>query len=178
MTDIISQNSGPTPTIGSANRISTTIGNGGAHRFSDLAIALIKFCVQDGDNASKEISDRLTTMQAQVNGAISLLGSDDHAIAIGGKLNDLSSEIMNTVIALQFFDRISQRMEHAVESVEAISDAASEKSKTLEQRFTMDDERILYDALLEGCSVEEALDKANQRLNDTIESNGTDIELF
>ena len=170
MTGTTPENSSPT--------LSTTIGSGGSHRFSDLAIALIKFCNQDGDEASKEISERLSAMQAQVNEAKALLDDSDNATAVSEKLDGMSMEIMNTVIALQFFDRISQRMEHAVESIEVISDAASEKAKTLEQRFTMDDERILYDALLEGCSVDEALERANLRLNDTIESHGTDIELF
>lgn len=158
--------------------ISTTVGSGGTHRFSELSVALIKFCIQDGDAASKEISERLATMQSCVNEAKSLLESGKSSEEISQNLNNVSSEIMNTVISLQFFDRISQRMEHAVESIEAIADAASVKSKTLEQRFTMDDERILYDALLEGCSVDEALDRANQKLNDTIDCHGTDIELF
>jgi len=156
-------------------------GDGGANRFSDLAIALVKFCVQDGDDASREISERLAAMQTCVSEAKALLVSSDNSVSmneLSEKLDTMSDEIMNTVMSLQFFDRISQRMEHAIESVEAVSEPASEKAKTIEQRFTMDDERILYDALLEGSSVDEALDRANQKLNDTIESHGSDIELF
>jgi len=156
------------------------------HCFSELSVALIKFCIQDGDVASKEISERLSSMQSLVNETKRILKNTNSATIetaenvsdVGDKLDEIATEIMNTVITLQFFDRISQRMEHAVESVEAISDAASIKSQTLEQRFTMDDERILYDALLEGLTVDEALDKANQKLSDTIECKGTDIELF
>jgi len=156
--------------------VSTTIGSDGAHRFSDLSIAIVKFCIQDGDAASEEISKRLSAMQAFVNEAKALLESGGDSIDVSEKLDNVVTEIMSTLIALQFFDRISQRMEHAVDSIEAISDAASAKSKTIDQRFTMDDERILYDALQEGCSIDEALLRANQKLDDTI--HGTDIELF
>ncbi len=167
--------------MNSISTVSVGIGSGSVNCFSDLAVALIKFCVQDGDSASKEISERLSAMQSQVNEAKALLeksSDSENTAVVTEALNGMSSEIMNAVIALQFFDRISQRMEHAVESVEVINDASSEKAETLLHRFTMDDERILYDALLEGCSVEEALNRANQRLDDTIESNGSDIELF
>ena len=160
------------------SNISTTIGSGGKHRFADLSVALIRFCIQDGDAASEEISDRLSSIQALVDQAKEQLSAAENTNEINEKLDSIALEVMNAVISLQFFDRISQRMEHAIESVEVISDAASEKAKTLDQRFTMDDERILYDALLEGCSVDEALEKANQKLNDTIDCQGTDIELF
>ncbi len=157
---------------------STTIGSGGVHRFSDLSTAIIQFCMQDGEAASKEISERLTAMQGIVDEAKAAIINAESSEVLNTKLDSITSEIINTVITLQFFDRISQRMSHAVETVEAISDAASEKSKTISQRFTMDDERILYEALLDGCTVEEALERAAQKLTDTIDCKGSDIELF
>ena len=137
----------------------------------------MRFCIQDGDEASQEISERLSTIQAFVNNAKAAMAEGDNA-EISQQLDNITNEVMNTVIALQFFDRISQRMDHAVQAIEAIGDAASEKSKTLDQRFTMDDERILYNALVEGCTVDQALERASQKLDATIESHGSDIELF
>lgn len=160
------------------SNVSTTIGKGGAHRFSDLSIALIKFCMQDGEAASKEISDRLSLMQSFVDEAKHAVKKAKDTEEVNLQLDLLGAEIISTVIALQFFDRISQRMSHAVESVEAIEDSASLKAKTIDQRFTMDDERILYEALLEGCTVDEALERASQKLTDTIDCKGSDIELF
>lgn len=157
---------------------STTVGSGGVHRFSDLSTAIIQFCMQDGEAAAKEISERLTTMQTFVEEAKTAIANGESNDTLNIKLDSITSEIVNTVITLQFFDRISQRMSHAVETVEAISDAASEKSKTISKRFTMDDERILYEALLDGCTVEEALERASKKLTDTIECKGSDIELF
>lgn len=156
----------------------TAIGREDEQYFSDLAIALTRFCIQDGNKESQEISERLAVMQSLVHDTKALIEDPSDDEDIGERLEELSAEIMEAVISLQFFDRISQRMEHAVESIEAISDPASIKLKSPEQRFTMEDERILYDALMEGCSVDEALDRANKRLHDTIESHGSDIELF
>lgn len=169
MTEITSDNN--------SIHISTTIGSGGSHRFADLSTALVRFCIQDGDEASQEISERLSTIQNFVNNAKAAITEGNNA-DVTQQLDSITNEVMNTVIALQFFDRISQRMDHAVQAIEAIGDAASEKSKTLDQRFTMDDERILYDALQEGCTVDQALERASQKLDATIESQGSDIELF
>lgn len=160
------------------------------HKLRELTQALIKFSMHDGDRASQELSVRLANIQRCFDEISNQLETGEQAAGeSSGEINAIDkeaaqqsiqsgiSEIMNCLIELQFFDRISQRMDHAVQSLEA--DSADEQTqKEVANIFTMQDERILYTALLEGCSVDEAVQKANADLINVVNTDEDDIELF
>lgn len=142
--------------------------------YEDLARALIMFCRQDGDFSSKDLSDRLSKIQSQLNITRNQVKRNRvDAYTIEQNIQGAMDELMEAVVSLQFFDRISQRMEHAISSIEAIF-----KPSQIRERFTMEDERILFDTLAEGLSVDAAVAAAMHRLESTMEKKGTDIELF
>ena len=147
------------------------------HKLRHLTQALIKFCMQDGDRASQELSVRLSNLQSQISTIELKLDSDLGIDEVKVNLEIAMSEILQSFIELQFFDRISQRMDHAIQSVQAgeMDDAAQAGVANI---FTMEDERILYDALLEGESVDSAVQKANAKLISVVKDVDDDIELF
>lgn len=157
------------------------------YKLQELTQALIKFSMHDGDRASQELSVRLANIQRCFDEISAHLNTDDQAD--GEKKPEINveaaqqsiqggiSEIMNCLIELQFFDRISQRMDHAVQSLEAES-ADEPVKKRVGNIFTMQDERILYAALLEGHSVDDAVQKANADLINVVNLDEDDIELF
>ncbi len=147
------------------------------YQLRSLTKALIKFSMQDGDRASQELSVRLANMQQCLEQIEAGLASDSGADDIKPSIAQGLSEITSCLIELQFFDRISQRMDHAIQSLDAeFEDEITQKS--IEGIFTMQDERILYSVLLEGRSVEEAVELANANLLKVASSSEDDIELF
>ena len=89
------------------------------------------------------------------------------------------AEVVDAFMQLQFFDRVSQRMDHAVQSIDVLLDPIQALSKPMEMRFTMEDERDLYKALMDGSDVDGAVEAATNQLNNRLDkSDGDDIELF
>lgn len=147
------------------------------YKLRELTQALIKFSMHDGDRASQELSVRLANIQQSFTDISVNLDSEMNADDAKQSIQQGISEITSCLIELQFFDRISQRMDHAVQSLEADEQSEPVK-KGVADIFTMQDERILYAALLEGRSVDEAVQKASADLINVINTGEDDIELF
>ncbi|MCF6231312.1 MAG: hypothetical protein L3J62_11125 [Gammaproteobacteria bacterium] len=149
------------------------------YKLQELTKALIKFSMQDGDRASQELSVRLSNIHTQLTALETNLNSDAGIDKDAAKSNIMQSRVNLTscLIELQFFDRISQRMDHATQSLDAISQGESEQA-AITGIFTMEDERILYSALLEGYRVNDAVKKANADLLNVVGNSEDDIELF
>ena len=155
-----------------------TIGTADPHKLRDLTQALIKFCMHDGDRASQELSVRLSNIQSQISTLDLKLDSGLDIDEVKVNIEIVMSEIMQCFIELQFFDRISQRMDHAIQSVQAgVMDDTAQAD--VGNCFTMEDERILYSALMEGDTVDGAVQKANAKLITVVkDSDDGDVELF
>jgi len=146
-------------------------------KFKNLARALIRFCIKDGDNASNELSEKLCRMQQHVSKLESQITENtENKEELYASLGDLKLEIMESVVILQFFDRVAQRLDHVLLSIDAI-DSNEEFRANMSMHFTMEDERIIHNALLSGDTISVAIDKANNKLNQIIDNND-DIELF
>ena len=105
----------------------------------------------------------------------------------------IHQEVGKAVVAFQFYDRLSQRMEHIGESLEKtghlISDPAGrymEREWTklqdeIKANYTMEAERIMFEHILAGRSIAEALEIYHHHFNKPMDDAfGTDddIELF
>jgi len=139
----------------------------------ELAKALVLFCIQDGNIASEDISGRLTKIQTMLSETQEKLGENEENMSLMMAVNGVQSEVTEALMTLQFFDRITQRMDHAIATIEGI-----QSTRDMRKRFTMEDERVLYDALSKGVNLDQAINIAKQTLISTIQKKGEDIELF
>jgi len=142
-------------------------------RHEDLARALVLFCIQDGNIASEDISSRLTKIKTMLHETQEKLGENEENMSLMMAVNGVQSEVTEALMTLQFFDRITQRMDHAIATIEGV-----QSTQDMRKRFTMEDERVLYDALSKGANLDQAVNIAKQTLISTIEKKGEDIELF
>ena len=140
---------------------------------ADLAKALVLFCIQDGNIASEDISERLTGIQAKMQEIQTKLCENEETMPMSMEVASLLGNVSEALIALQFFDRVAQRMEHAIAVIEGV-----QSTKDMCKRFTMEDERSLYEALVKGANVNQAVNIAKQTLVAAIQKKGEDIELF
>ena len=139
----------------------------------ELAKALVLFCIQDGNMASEDISERLTGIQAKMQEIQNKLSENEEMLPLTMEVAALLGNVNEALIALQFFDRVAQRMEHAIATIEGV-----QSTKDMYKRFTMEDERSLYHALSTGASLNQAVNIAKQTLLAAIQKKGEDIELF
>lgn len=103
---------------------------------------------------------------------------------------DAARSTDNAIIAFQFYDRMSQRLQHVCDSVDALAALVSDSSRLynpaewvnlqtqIRSKYTMEEERLMFDAILKGASVKEAIAAAQAALNTRKQAPDNDLELF
>jgi len=162
---------------------------------SRLAQAMIQLCIEDGDESVTVVSERLTTIQDNLMQAkyemerLSRIGESaksNHMIV--SRVRSSIENMNEAFVSLQFFDRISQRMDHANGFLKAIhdqkesidftqGDRTSEALNALYNGLTMEDERILFRAIEDGENISDAIHKAKTNSCKNVDDDGG-IELF
>lgn len=162
---------------------------------SRLAQAMIQLCIEDGDESVTVVSERLTTIQDNLMQAkyemerLSRIGESaksNHMIV--SRVRSSIENMNEAFVSLQFFDRISQRMDHANGFLKAIhdqkesidftqGDRTSEALNVLYNGLTMEDERILFRAIEDGENISDAIHKAKTNSCKNVDDDGG-IELF
>ena len=78
-------------------------------------------------------------------------------------------KIYSAIVAFQFYDRLQQRLQHVSLSLKGLSDIIETPNRLynpfewkqfqveIRERYTMEAEKVMFDAILQGKSVEEAI---------------------
>lgn len=147
--------------------------------YANLSKALIEHCRHDGGEASEILSVKLANINSQLNSLKIKIDEGMDAESMASNVQIAMSEVVQAFMQLQFFDRVSQRLEHASASIDFSQEPALAVNDPIDAKFTMEDERVLYEALLDGEDVNGAVQKATSKLDNTLDkSDGDDIELF
>jgi len=159
-----------------------------------LAAAQVEFSLSEGGSSVNTLTDSFTSMADSVN-AIELSTANifekynvDPADqeAVTSNCAHVTNKMQQAIIAFQFYDTLVQRLDHVGNSLSKLGDLVSDPGRlyspvewsglqeTIRSRYTMANERDLFDAILAGESIEQVIDKMQQIANDAEE----DIELF
>ncbi|MAD43800.1 MAG: hypothetical protein CMH98_02230 [Oceanospirillaceae bacterium] len=160
-----------------------------------LAVAQIDTSLQEG---SQSVNQLTTNFTAMADNAQRLLGiasdsGDSIPLEIGTIARELQNEIQQAIIAFQFYDRLTQRLDHVGESLEKMGHLIADPAQRYQPRpwdglqqeiksnYTMEAERIMFEHIMAGHSVAEALEiyhhHFSQQDADDFGTND-DIELF
>ena len=105
----------------------------------------------------------------------------------------LTGKIQQAVIAFQFYDRLSQRLDHASHNLEKIGHLIADSGDRYEESawrkvqheikssYTMEAERIMFEHIMRGHSVAEALEIYHHQFNKSEEEDfntDDDVEFF
>ena len=163
-------------------------------RFLNLAVAQIEDSMSEGDESVEALTDSFTTMA----GTIQMIEKsfDEQKDNISENLKDavagshaLHDKVHTAIIAFQFYDRLVQKLSHVNHSLEALTDLLGCKERLynphewmalqekIRSRYTMESERLMFDALMHGKSVQEALHQASEHEHSAKKEHG-DIDLF
>jgi hypothetical protein len=160
-----------------------------------LAVAQIEMALQEGDESLDTLSRFFSSMAGSVNNISQIMaGLEKEADLESLKetmLEDceLVQSRMNTVItAFQFYDRLSQRLGHVSGGLDSLArlvgsrrhlyspNALKDLRERMKTECSLEEEQELFDALQNGCSVQEALMRYKEKKRAKGANN--DVELF
>ena len=163
-----------------------------------LAAAQIRVTVTESGESVDDLTRSFTEIVAQdrsIRASIEQLPDVPEIKEIKEQISHLSTQIgmnvQNAVMAFQFYDRLCQRLDHTSECLRNLSEiedneqtsSAGEVIKLRDKvynHFTMEEERLLFDAVLTSKDFEQAIaEYSNARALAQLENDDDDdIELF
>jgi hypothetical protein len=108
----------------------------------------------------------------------------DEALACCSETTD---KIQASIIAFQFYDRMQQCLQHVTSNLKGLSELVEDQNRLynpaewrqfqhqIRSRYTMESEKLMFDAIVQGKSVSEALTIKNAHQEEDLSDN---IELF
>lgn len=160
-----------------------------------LAVAQIDTSMKEGNDSVDTLTHSFTSIASKSRLLLDHFAKVDPNAPqeIKNAAEIIHAEVGKAVVAFQFYDRLSQRMEHVGESLEKMGHLISDpKGRYIEKEwvqlqseikanYTMEAERIMFEHILAGRSIAEALEIYHHHFNKPMDDSfGTDddIELF
>lgn len=158
----------------------------------NLAIAQLEMAMRDSSGSVEVLTNSFTAMYGHLMGIVEAAqGLPDSPIKtsiqdLGGSV---SSQMQQAIMAFQFYDRLSQRLGHVGHSLEDLSAIVSDSSRLynpaawlelqrkIRSKYTMEDEKAMFDTLVATGDVKLALEQFLARKHEEA-GDSSDIELF
>ena len=159
-----------------------------------LAAAQVEFSLSEGGSSVNTLTDSFTNMAGSIK-AIELSAADifekynvaaeDQAV-INSNCDLVTQKMQQAIVAFQFYDTLVQRLDHVVNSLSGLGDLVCDPARlysplewcklqeAIRSRYTMANERDLFDAILAGEGIDQVIAKM-QQVSNQVED---DIELF
>ena len=154
-----------------------------------LSAVQVDVILQESDSSVNTLTESFTdiveSMQMINNHLLSLDDSDprDKALAC---CSETKAKIQAAIIAFQFYDRMQQCLQHVTSNLRGLSKFVEsperlynphewqEFQNQIRSRYTMESEKMMFDAILQGKSIDDAI-----AVKDAYQHNQSDaIELF
>lgn len=159
-----------------------------------LAVSQIECTMTDGEKSVAELTQSFTYIASQLQNLIEQNDLKDNKEKEENiSASEIHQQVMNAIIAFQFYDRLTQRIDHVKRDLtwlsELVSDpqqlynpeAWSKLQKDISSNYTMEEERIMFEHIMKGASVEEALAVYQHHFSnkkDPDDDTGDEIDLF
>ncbi len=166
-----------------------------------LTVAQIETSMKEGDKSVNQLTESFTDLATHSQEIIAEAQKLDENIPHEAKIRQnmltaaegLSGKIQQAVIAFQFYDRLSQRLDHASHNLEKIGHLISDSGERYEESawrkvqneiknsYTMEAERIMFEHIMRGHSVAEALEIYHHQFNKSEQeafNTDDDVEFF
>jgi len=164
----------------------------------NLAVTQIDQSMNDGNSSVSTLSSSFTGLATNLNdiqSSITHLGQESESsekmkLIIEGSTSTAIDKVHSAIIAFQFYDKLSQRLDHVKESLSSLTSLISnpvdlyspvawqELQETIRSKYTMEEERLMFDRVISGVPIEEALLEFNQNAENKDCAEEDEIELF
>ena len=158
-----------------------------------LSAAQIESSMREGNAAVHQLADALVAISESSRKISDSI--DNHKAAdleeAPRSNEDITIRIKDSVVACQSHDRVSQRLEHVTHALSKVCDLISTPQsyedpnawQTLRDEissgYTMESEKIMFEHIMMGMSVQEALEIYHHKFElEEADTSGDEIELF
>ncbi|TCJ15986.1 hypothetical protein EZJ19_05880 [Parasulfuritortus cantonensis] len=158
----------------------------------NLAVAQLEMAMRDSGGSVEVLTNTFTDMYGNLMGLVEATGGLPDS-PIKQSVQELgvsvSGQMQQAIVAFQFYDRLSQRLTHVSHSLENLGSIVGDSARLynphawrelqdqIRSRYTMEDEREMFDTLLATGDVKQALEQYVERKHE--EAGGADdVELF
>jgi hypothetical protein len=155
----------------------------------NLSAAQVDVLLQDSElsvnTLTESFTDIVERMQTINHHLLSLEASNDKEQALSCCL-ETKDKIQTAIIAFQFYDRMQQCLQHITLNLRGLSKLVESPERLynpnewrgfqnqIRSRYTMESEKMMFDAILQGQSVDDAIAAKDAHQH----SQSDDIELF
>ncbi len=153
-------------------------------RMLELATAQILMAMRDGDESVSTVATSFTSLADTVN-SIARAASEWHGAAdtqairseVISRAAEAQAGVQATIVAFQFYDKLTQRLDHVTKMLSDVSDLVSAPQRAcdlgewrkmqdaIRSRYSMQEEQEMFDALVSGKTVEQALELVREKLS-------------
>lgn len=152
-----------------------------------LTSAQIRSSMLDGNNSISELPETLQTIAEQSQKLDELL--TEASSPAKQHASELLANVHRGVMACQFHDRVSQHLDHVTESLNQIANIITNPDQfadvarwralqnEVSESYTLDSERPMFEQIMVGRSVEEALEICRHHFSET-DDDQDEVELF
>jgi hypothetical protein len=163
----------------------------------ELAAGQVEAAMKDSNSSVEVLTDTFTSLadtlqhiDAAVDTLPDTIGNGLVKADIQANTQLVASKVRQAIVAFQFYDKLVQRLDHVCHSLAGLSHLVSDRQrlyspdewKALQDeilaKYTMIEERAMFEAVLNGVSVKEALDSYMTARMEKVESSGGEVELF
>ena len=162
----------------------------------NLAVAQIDQSMHEGNVSVDTLASSFTALATNlgdIQTSIAKIDSnntdnDKLKTIIQGSAATAKDKVQSAIIAFQFYDKLTQRLDHVSHSLSSLTQLISDPTSlyspphwqalqdSIRSKYTMEEERRMFDKVLAGESIEEALEEFKQEMVNNHQDD--DIELF
>lgn len=159
----------------------------------ELAAGQIEHAMKDSNTSVEVLTDSFTSMAGYLHSMSTVLDSLPDTGESGEKKSEMQRMAMNvtgmvqqSIIAFQFYDKLSQRLTHVCHSLAAMNELVADQGRLysphewaalqekIRSKYTTAEEHALFEAVMHGVPVREALNSYMSEMR----NKGNDVELF
>jgi len=153
----------------------------------NLSVAQIERAMNEGNESVGTLTNSFTTMAGNASiiaEAGSQLPDSPEKQAIMSNCETVMGQMQSAIIAFQFYDKLTQQLDHASNSLASLAELVSDQQalynpyewrglqEKIRSKYTNEEDKLMFDAVLNGATVEEALQLKIEAAADD------DVELF
>jgi hypothetical protein len=156
----------------------------------NLSVAQVDAILQESETSVNTLTESFTdiveSMHTITTHLLSLADSDANKQQALDCCLETKDKIQAAIIAFQFYDRMQQCLQHVTSNLRGLSKLVENPGRLhnpkewrefqcqIRSRYTMESEKMMFDAILEGKSIDDAIAAKNALLKEQAD----DIELF
>ena len=156
----------------------------------NLAVAQLEKTMTEGEESVNTLTDTFSSLIGRIQAisrAAEHLSDTPEKMTILDNVHPATNKVNKAIIAFQFYDKLSQRLSHVSRSLDALGALIGDPSRLynpyewyglqamIKSKYTIEQDRRMFEAILSGATLEEALTDVNI---EQAESGEGEIELF